>query len=473
MIEHVERRQDLAAPVQAGPDLSRSAAVGRAWSLSERKALLLAGDLLIVSVANLAPQVIEGTVLGRGHMVVVWTLSLCAVWLVAAQALGCYDLALAARPGKALQRVSAAAGLTLGTYWLVPYWFSPLPTARSLGVLLALTLFGLLSGLRLAYAVLLVRPRFRVRMLLVGRDRTATAVRELLERDACSECELVAHIDTAEVVTFCPTVNAFVDFIRTNRIHEVIVSPSSGLTPELQVALAELAGQGVTVSTSAQVYESLCGRVPIPVADPLWVATLSASPTVYTVLRRFADVVVGGIGLLACLPLLACASLAISLESPGWPLYRQERVGRYGRRFLIVKLRSMIRHAEPDGHAVWSRPGDPRTTRVGRLLRRTRLDEVPQLWNVLVGQMSLIGPRPERPEFVEMLTAAVPMYRARHMVAPGMTGWAQVRFRYGASLEDSVRKLEYDLYYVRHRSMLLDAVILLQTVAIVLQRRGT
>jgi exopolysaccharide biosynthesis polyprenyl glycosylphosphotransferase len=294
----------------------------------------------------------------------------------------------------------------------------------------------------------------------------------LLDGEAASECQLVAQIDAEEIATLCPTVSGLVDFVRSNRIHEVIVSPTIGLTPELQIALAELAVNGVAVSTSSEVYEYLCGRVPVPVADPLWVATLPPSPNVYTVLRRFADVLVGATGLLLGLPVLLCISVAISLESPGWPLYRQERVGRHGRRFRIVKLRTMVQHAEPDGLAVWARPGDSRTTRVGSLLRRIRLDEVPQLWNVLLGEMSLIGPRPERPEFVEVLASAVPMYRARHMVAPGITGWAQVSYRYGGSIEDSVRKLEYDLYYVRHRSLLLDAVILLQTVGVVLQRRG-
>ena len=473
VLERVRLRPKVAVHIESRPGPSRQSVAGRAWSLSERKVLLMVGDLLIVTGSNLAPQVIEGMLAGLAHMMVVWTLSLASVWVVVAQALGCYDLAVAARPGKALRRVSAAAGLTLAIYWLVPYWFSPLPPARSLVVIQVVTLFGLLAALRLAYTLLLVRPRFRMRTLLVGRDATAAAVRVLLDGQAGSECELVAQIDTDEVAALCPTVSGFVDFVRSNRIHEVIVSPATGLTTELQIALAELAEEGVTISTSSEVYEYLCGRVPVPVADPLWVATLPPSPNVYTVLRRFADVLVGAAGLLLFLPVLLCVSAAISLESPGWPLYRQERVGRHGRPFRIVKLRSMVQDAEPDGHAVWARPGDSRTTRVGSLLRRTRLDEVPQLWNVLLGEMSLIGPRPERPEFVEMLTSAVPMYRARHMVAPGITGWAQVSYRYGSSLEDSVRKLEYDLYYVRHRSLLLDAVIVLQTVGVVLLRRGS
>lgn len=192
----------------------------------------------------------------------------------------------------------------------------------------------------------------------------------------------------------------------------------------------------------------------------------------YPAVWRLAERVVAVVGLVVLAPLVLAACLAIVVDSPGRPLYRQERVGRHGRRFHLVKLRTMVRHAEPDGHAVWARAGDPRATRVGALLRRSRLDEAPQLWNVLRGEMSLIGPRPERPELMAMLAASIPMYQARHAVRPGITGWAQVNCPYGASVADAATKLEYDLYYINSRSLRLDAVILLKTLAVVLRFRG-
>jgi lipopolysaccharide/colanic/teichoic acid biosynthesis glycosyltransferase len=193
---------------------------------------------------------------------------------------------------------------------------------------------------------------------------------------------------------------------------------------------------------------------------------------IYAGVWRLADVVIAIVGLVALAPFLLVAGLAIVVDSPGGPLYRQERVGRYGRRFHLVKLRTMVRHAEPDGRAVWAQARDPRVTRVGAVLRRSRLDEIPQFWNVLRGEMSLIGPRPERPEFEMLLTSRIPMYPCRHSVRPGITGWAQVNYRYGWSVEDAATKLEYDLYYIHHRSPLLDAVILLKTLAVVVRFGG-
>jgi lipopolysaccharide/colanic/teichoic acid biosynthesis glycosyltransferase len=191
------------------------------------------------------------------------------------------------------------------------------------------------------------------------------------------------------------------------------------------------------------------------------------------VVERLADVLCALLGLGLSVPLMLIAALAIVLESPGPVLYWQERVGRYGRRFQMPKLRTMIPDAEADGQAVWAQEDDPRITRVGSFLRRARLDEVPQLWNVLLGEMSLIGPRPERPEFVALLSSKIPKYEMRHVVRPGITGWAQVQFKYGASIEDAAKKLEYDMYYIQNRSLLLHIVILIKSVVVVLRFEGT
>jgi len=175
---------------------------------------------------------------------------------------------------------------------------------------------------------------------------------------------------------------------------------------------------------------------------------------------------------LLALPIMLIVAGLIKLTSSGSVLYHQERVGQHGRIFTVHKFRSMVTDAEANTGAVWSQPNDQRITPVGRMLRRTRLDELPQLWNVLRGDMSLVGPRPERPEFVRSLTEQIPFYGQRHVVRPGLTGWAQVRYTYGASVEDAMEKLQYDLYYIKNMSLALDLFILFSTVKTVLQRQG-
>jgi exopolysaccharide biosynthesis polyprenyl glycosylphosphotransferase len=268
------------------------------------------------------------------------------------------------------------------------------------------------------------------------------------------------------------SVSALLDVVRRRDIHEIIVGSVNELSPAVQSTLVELAEQGVTVLPASRVHESLTGRVVPSALSCLSLGPMSPSAHLYGAAKRLVDLTVAAVGLLLIAPLLLVLAVGITLDSPGAPLYWQERVGRYGRRFWIVKLRTMIQDAEIDGRAVWAQESDPRVTRLGVFLRRTRLDELPQLWNVLRGEMSLIGPRPERPSIVESLIEEIPMFRARHVVAPGITGWAQVQYRYGSSVADAATKLQYDLYYIRHRSPFLDAIILLKTAAVVLGCKG-
>ncbi len=190
------------------------------------------------------------------------------------------------------------------------------------------------------------------------------------------------------------------------------------------------------------------------------------------VVKRLFDLLVSGSFLALFMPLMLLAALLIRLESRGPVFYTQERIGQFGKVFTIYKFRSMFTDAEKDGLPVWARVNDDRTTRVGRFIRRTRIDELPQVLNVFLGHMSFVGPRPERPYFVDDLAAQIPYYHARHSVKPGITGWAQVRFPYGASVEDAMNKLQYDLYYVKNHSLFLDLMILLQTTQVVVLGKG-
>jgi sugar transferase (PEP-CTERM system associated) len=263
--------------------------------------------------------------------------------------------------------------------------------------------------------------------------------------------------------------------VRQLRIDEVIVAvrqQRGGVLPLRELLDCRLAG--VTITDLAGYFERVHGQVPIESLKVSWLIYGDGfrQNRWRAFVKRTFDLVVSAILLLLAVPLIALASLLIALEGGGPVIYRQDRVGFRGRSFTVLKLRSMAHDAEKDGKATWAVQNDARVTRVGRWIRRTRIDELPQLLNVLKGEMSFVGPRPERPEFVAMLTDQIPYYAVRHSVKPGLTGWAQVRYSYGATVEQSVRKLEYDLYYVKNHTLLLDLVILLETVRVVLLGEG-
>jgi exopolysaccharide biosynthesis polyprenyl glycosylphosphotransferase len=226
-----------------------------------------------------------------------------------------------------------------------------------------------------------------------------------------------------------------------------------------------------------RLYEQITGRVPIEHLEADWLVTSFMErvrlDSVSLVVQRLLDLVGGLAGLVPLLVLLPFVGLAIRLESPGPIFYRQVRAGRGGRPFWLLKFRTMIDGAEADGQARWATAGDARVTGVGRFLRRARLDELPQVWNVLRGDMSLVGPRPERPELITLLEQNIPFYRARLLVKPGLTGWAQVNYGYGRSVDDAQVKLEYDLYYIKHQSLWLELIILFRTIAVVLGMKGS
>jgi sugar transferase (PEP-CTERM system associated) len=239
-------------------------------------------------------------------------------------------------------------------------------------------------------------------------------------------------------------------------------------------ALLECRLKGVRVTDLARFFERVHGKVPIELLKASWLIYGDGyrQGWLRSVVKRTFDVIVAALLLIMSLPVLAFTAVLIALETSGSIIYRQTRVGHCGKNFTVLKFRSMTPDAEKEGNPAWATINDARVTRVGRFMRRTRIDELPQLINVLKGEMSFVGPRPERPEFVEMLTQQIPFYAVRHSVKPGITGWAQVRYSYGATVEQAVRKLEYDLYYVKNHTLVLDLLILLETVRVVLLGEG-
>jgi sugar transferase (PEP-CTERM system associated) len=221
-------------------------------------------------------------------------------------------------------------------------------------------------------------------------------------------------------------------------------------------------------------YERESGRVDLAALRPSWFIFSDGFRTgpVVEGLKRTFDIMLALLTLVLVFPIMALTAVAIRLEGKGPILYRQDRVGLRGEVFILLKFRSMSQDAEVNGSPVWAAKRDPRITRVGWFIRKTRIDELPQLYNVLRGHMSFVGPRPERPSFVEQLTATIPFYGQRHVVKPGLTGWAQIRYTYGASVEDAIEKLQYDLYYIKNLSIAFDIVIVLETIKTVVLRRG-
>ena len=334
---------------------------------------------------------------------------------------------------------------------------------------------------RLVFNRVATLQSFGERILIIGTDETArTVARQVLaQRDF--PYEIVGFIDEdarriGESIVNPRIVGTPADIqelVTTRGIDRIFVGLSDrrGRLPVRELLRAKLSG--VRVEDVNTVYERLTGKLMVEDLRPSWLIfsdDFRASRLTRQTKRAF-DTLLAFVGLVIAAPLMVLVAVAVWLES-GFPvLYRQERVGEHGRQFMLNKFRSM-RHDAEGATPIWASASDERVTAVGNVIRKMRFDELPQLWNVLRGDMSFVGPRPERPYFVSQLAAQIPFYEQRHAVKPGITGWAQVKYRYGASLEDSLEKLRYDLYYVKHLSLPFDLTILFDTVKVVLFAKG-
>jgi sugar transferase (PEP-CTERM system associated) len=264
------------------------------------------------------------------------------------------------------------------------------------------------------------------------------------------------------------------EVVQQKNVHRVIVAVQDRREAAPMEELLKLRLRGVHIEEATTWLEKISGRIEVENLYPSWIIYAQGFrfSSTFRIFRRLLAFTVSLIGLLLSLPLMPFVLLAIKLDSSGPVLYRQKRVGRGGETFYCYKFRTMRQDAEADTGPTWALDNDPRITRIGKFLRTSRLDEIPQLWCVLKGDMAFVGPRPERPEFVEWLTTQLPYYGVRHMVRPGITGWAQVRYKYGNTIEDAKEKLQYDLFYIKNASLGLDVFIMFQTIKIVLLGRG-
>jgi exopolysaccharide biosynthesis polyprenyl glycosylphosphotransferase len=264
------------------------------------------------------------------------------------------------------------------------------------------------------------------------------------------------------------------DMAERGEVDCAVIATTRQMNPELLKTVTQSEMKGVAIYDMPTLYEELTGKIPVKHIPRNWMsytALRGVRGDLYIRIKQIFDVVLSALGLALALPLLVLVALAIKLDSRGPVFYRQKRVGLNGRQFDLIKLRSMTTGAESAG-AKWAQENDTRITRIGRVLRKSRIDEIPQMWNVLKGEMSFIGPRPERPEFTIQLLNDIPFYSLRHSIKPGITGWAQVNYGYGASVEDAAEKLQYDLFYIKNLSFFLDLHILIRTIRVVLFGRG-
>ena len=369
------------------------------------------------------------------------------------------------------------------------YWVPSLGLGRGVFALATVLIIGLVAGWRIAFEWLSLRGRPAERLLIVGSGPAAVSLaRELFERRSELGVDIVGFVDSdpAKVGTstgaggpaqdIIGTVREIPAIVRARDVDRVVVSLADARGKlNMDELLAMKMNDGVRFDHLASVYEQYTGKIAVENLRPSWMIFsdgFQKSDRLEAV-KRLSDIVLAILGLVLASPLMLLVWIAQRLESSGPAVYSQIRVGKDGQPFTIHKFRTMRVDAEKMSGAVWATRNDPRVTRLGRFLRRTRLDELPQLWNVLRGDMSFVGPRPERPEFVAELSKQIPFYGQRHVVRPGLTGWAQVRHGYGNTVEAAQEKLQYELFYIKHMSFAFDVYIVLETVKTVLMRGGS
>jgi len=375
----------------------------------------------------------------------------------------------------------------LGAAWLalaLVYYFVPfLEIGRGTAVYTIAFSLVLLLCLRASIHFLLGHPEIGEKVLIVGNGQLAVDTAKAITRRVDAGYRIAGFIssDFQNVKRRLPSARNLGSLddmemvVEREKINSIVINAQelNGSFPAEALLRMRLAG-GVTVEEFPSFFERVTSRIHLGMFHPSWVIFSHHVPNTQfkTIFREAFYRLLAFVGLILSLPIAAVTAVLIKLESNGPVLYSQERVGRHGRRIKVIKFRSMKVDAEKDGNAVWAKKNDSRVTRIGKIIRTIRVDEIPQFWSILKGDMSFIGPRPERPQFVAMLAKEIPFYEHRHLVQPGLTGWAQIKYPYGSSIEDARRKLEYDLYYVKNQTIFLDVVILFETIKTILFGRG-
>jgi len=450
-----------------------------AWPL----AILAGAECLLLFAVLCVGELASGYV--NGHTADVATnalrfLFVCLLVMAMMFSVGLYTWHAASSYGDLVLRILAAFATAYLLYAAMVYAVSDLaidPGTLASAILLAVPA---VFFLRVGFLRISDQAHLKSRAIVLGTGPQAARIRELEGRGRASRFVTVAFVDLnegegqVEPGRVCGMPEDLLGFARSHGADEIVVALEDrrGRLPVDELIAARL--NGLRVTDYQTFGERALGRVDLDALRPSWFLYSEGfrSGRLHRVLKRSFDIAVSLALLVFTLPILVATAIAIKLESRGPVFYRQERVGLGGRTFVLLKFRSMAADAEKDGQPQWAVARDPRVTWVGAFIRKTRIDEIPQAINVLLGDMSFVGPRPERPHFVRMLARDIPYYEERHTVKPGITGWAQLNYPYGASLEDARQKLQYDLFYIKYFSVLFDLAIVMQTIRVVLWSEG-
>ncbi|RXR17740.1 exopolysaccharide biosynthesis polyprenyl glycosylphosphotransferase [Flavobacterium amnicola] len=455
------------------------------FEISERKILLRVFDVLFV----LLLLHLIGTFFDFHYFKIAkenyyWTIFLSVYLLFFGSVFEMYNLQIASNQFSIIKSIVLTSSATVLTYLLTPFFTPSLPDNRLQILLFYIAVVVALLTWRLLYVKFLASTRFVKRAIIVCQDEELEElVNGLQKNDPHYKIDGFLNLNTTNSVLLKSnaikvlTIENLDTFISKNHISEIVMAPhkTEGITVELYNKLLLFLENGFPVREYTQVYESITQRIPVQYVArdfyKFFPFSRSNQNQLYLIYVRLIEIVTALIGLTIGLCLLPFILLGNVMANRGPLFYTQDRVGKNGAVFKIYKLRSMIINAESDG-AVFATANDTRITAFGRFLRKSRLDEVPQFINVLKGEMAIIGPRPERPVFVNEIAKMMPFYQTRHVIKPGLTGWAQVNYSYGETLQDSLIKLQYDLYYIKHRSVFLDLSIVVKTISTVLFYRG-
>lgn len=465
-----------------------------AWRLrpSERRGTLFFGDLLTSVIALLAGlyfwaqgnEWLNFSWQFLQERVPVWFYFMPLIWLLLL--IESYDIRRSTARLESLKELSLAAGVSLVLYLLVFFIFNaPESELPRRGVIIFIVAAFVLTMLwRLIFIGLFTAPQFRRRVIIVGAGKSGTQLANIINMIWPPPFYTIGLVDDDPLkqgteiagLKVIGTSATLFDLVREHQATDLIFAIMGDMDSTVFEKVLEAEERGIEVTTMPIVYEELLGRVPIFLLKSDWVLRSFVDQAhvggFYELSKRLIDIIGGVIGCIILLVSFPIIGLAILLESGAPIFYQQSRLGKNGRLYKMIKYRSMVQDAEADGIARPSAENDERATFIGRFLRKSHLDELPQFINILKGDMSIVGPRAERPELVSLLQSRIPFYRARLFVKPGLSGWAQVNFGYANDYETNGIKLEYDLYYIKHRNLMLDFTIMIRTVGTVIGLRG-
>lgn len=451
------------------------------FEMSERKVLLRLFDIIFISITIVSLNYLfEDTYIYFGKNFLLWLLCYLSYFIFFATVFELYVLKKAESRFIVVKNIFLCLLTTTILYLLTPFITPILPPNRFEILIPFLSNLLVLTIWRFSYITFITSPRFYKRVLFVGENfEVDDIVKELQLFD--KNYEIIGYIDTANVSNTSPKIKAYKiselnKVISSQGVGEIVVANSyKGVSQELYNELTPLLKTGIPIKSYSKIYEEITKRILLKDVSTNFYCYFPFSRSnqnkFYLIINRFLDIFVSILGILLLLSIVPLVFLINLFFNKGSLFYVQQRVGKFSKPFKIIKLRTMVKDAESQG-AQWAKKNDLRITPFGKILRSTRIDELPQFINIIKGEMSLIGPRPERPEFVEQLMKSIPFYETRQIINPGLTGWAQVNARYANSEDETIEKLQYDLYYIKKRSLFLDFRIIVKTISTIVFFRG-